>query len=361
MIAPIKSTIPIQVEIKENKVSHQSQRDNEYRQPNVSERQNYQNQLMEIADDMSMVASQFSQRYGKGLDKKAERGNSTLYITEEGADKKLDKVLKMFKKSDQSLQDLLAYLRQMFPDDSDLIMVLRELIRKKKLGAQLDAEIENEIENMLEGENARNIRAGINVALKAKIFGKLLSLNPSILRDLYRSYIDLDVEPIYFFQFLMEEYDTHQCTIIFTFLAQSVLYDMQSLMPSCSQSSEFGLLLERVNKLRAMYSFILLGMDLFREKSLQHILSEKQLYQLFYHGMTMPNEMKTYLLGLLSKECSNLLITVRMRFLQIIRTLFNKYPECLYLSIENRNTCQEIIQNIMDKYIHIERSELRKI
>lgn len=360
MIAPINSSIPIRLEAKENNVSRKSQQETEYKQPKISEKQNYQNQLADIADDMSMVATQFSQRYGKWLDKKANWGKSTLYITEEGADKKLDSVLLMFKKSGQSLQDLLAYLRQVFPDESDLVMVLRELLRKKKLGAQLDAGIENEITRLLEGENAKNIKAGINIALKAKTFAKLLSLSPSVLRDLYRSYINLDIDPIYFFQMWMEKYDVNQCTIILTFLSQSLLCDMQSLMPSCAQISEFGQLLERVNKLRALYSFIESNMNFFKKIELQSIISEKQLYQLIFYGMTYPEDMSKYLISLLSGEWGKLLITVRMKLLQGIKTMFNKYPESLFLSDEFRDECQMIIQSIIDDYIHMERYHLRK-
>ncbi|WP_223672855.1 type III secretion system gatekeeper subunit SctW [Proteus terrae] len=218
-------------------IGKKSQQETEYKQPKVTESQNYQNQLIEISDDMSMVATLFSQRFGQRLEKKANRGKNTLYIAEEGADKKLDKVMMLFRKSGRSLQELLQYLRKMFPDESDLVMVLRELLRKKKLGAQLDAGIENEINNLLEGENGKQIRAGINIALQAKAFAKLLSLDASTLRNLYRSYINLDLEPIYFFQMWIEEYDLKQCTIILNFLTQSLICDMQSLMPSCSKSS----------------------------------------------------------------------------------------------------------------------------
>ncbi|SUC02850.1 type III secretion system gatekeeper subunit SctW [Proteus penneri] len=360
MIAPINSSIPIRQETKENNVSRKNQQETEYKQPKISEKQNYQNQLADIADDMSMVVTQFSQRYGKWLDKKANRGESTLYITEDGSDKKLNKALLMFKKSGQSIQELLAYLRQMFPDESDLVMVLRELLRKKKLGAQLDAGIENEIARLLEGKNAKNIKAGINIALKAKTFAKLLALNPTVLRDLYRSYINLDIEPIFFFQMWMEEYDIKQCTIILTFLSQSLLCDMQSLMPSCAQSSEFGQLLERVNKLRELYSFIELSMSFFKNIELKNTISEKQLYQLILYGMTYPGDMNKYLISLLSGEWEKLLITIKMKLLQGIRNMFNKFPENLFLSDEFRIECQMIIQNIIDKYINIEKYHLRK-
>lgn len=263
-------------------IGKKSQQETEYKQPKVTESQNYQNQLIEISDDMSMVATLFSQRFGQRLEKKANRGKNTLYIAEEGADKKLDKVMMLFRKSGRSLQELLQYLRKMFPDESDLVMVLRELLRKKKLGAQLDAGIENEINNLLEGENGKQIRAGINIALQAKAFAKLLSLDASTLRNLYRIYINLDLEPIYFFQMWIEEYDLKQCTIILNFLTQSLICDMQSLMPSCSKSSEFGYLLERVNKLRTLYSFIEMNVKTLEKKDLKNTITEKDLYQLIF-------------------------------------------------------------------------------
>lgn len=360
MIGSINSTTPSTIITKESTTSKKSQQETEYKQPKISEKQNYQNQLAEIADDMSMVATQFSQSFGKRLDRKAEKGKSTLYITEEGADKKLDNVMMMFKKSGRSLQELLNFLRKMFPDESDLVMVLRELLRKKKLGAQLDAGIENEINRLMNSENAKNIRAGINIALQAKTFAKLLSLNPSSLRELYRSYLNLDLDPIYFFQMWIDEYDINQCTIILNFLTQSLICDMQSLMPSCSQSTEFGQLLERINKLRSLYSFIDISMKIFSKKELENTISEKDLYQLILYGMTYPEEMQDFLSTLLKDKWFDFLINIKMRLLQEIKNMFKTYPESLYLSDDFRDSCQIIVQKFIDKYIFVEQCQIRK-
>ncbi|MBG2915645.1 MULTISPECIES: type III secretion system gatekeeper subunit SctW [Proteus] len=341
-------------------IGKKSQQETEYKQPKVTESQNYQNQLIEISDDMSMVATLFSQRFGQRLEKKANRGKNTLYIAEEGADKKLDKVMMLFRKSGRSLQELLQYLRKMFPDESDLVMVLRELLRKKKLGAQLDAGIENEINNLLEGENGKQIRAGINIALQAKAFAKLLSLDASTLRNLYRSYINLDLEPIYFFQMWIEEYDLKQCTIILNFLTQSLICDMQSLMPSCSKSSEFGYLLERVNKLRTLYSFIEMNVKTLEKKDLKNTITEKDLYQLIFYGMTFPDEMEKYLISLLENEWLNYLTNIKMKLLQGLKTMFNEYPESLYLSYDFRDECQIIMQKFIDNYLRLEQYQQRK-
>ncbi|OAT44969.1 type III secretion outermembrane contact sensing protein [Proteus hauseri ATCC 700826] len=360
MIGSINSTTSTTIATKESHISKKSQQETEYKQPNISEKQNYQNQLAEIADDMSMVATQFSQNFSKRLDRKADKGKNTLYITEEGADRKLNKVMMMFKKSGRSLQELLSFLRKIFPDESDLIMALRELLRKKKLGAQLDAGIENEINYLLNSENAKNIRAGINVALQAKTFAKLLSLNPSSLRGLYRNYLNLDLDPIYFFKLWINEYDITQCNIILNFLTQSLVCDMQSLMPSCSQSSEFGQLLGRVNKLRGLYSFIDISMRVFSREELKNTMTEKDLYKIILYGMTYPEEMNKFLSDLLNNKWLNFFINIKMKLLQEIKSMFNKYPESLYLSDEFRESCQIIIQKLIDKYIYVEQYQIRK-
>lgn len=358
MIGPINSFTSSN--LANNSIGKKSQQETEYKQPKINESQNYQNQLIEISDDMSMVATLFSQRFGQSLDKKANRGQSTLYIAEEGADKKLDKVMMLFRKSGRSLQELLSYLRKMFPDESDLVMVLRELLRKKKLGSQLDAGIENEINRLLEGENGKQIRAGINIALQAKTFSKLLSLNASALRNLYRSFINLDFEPIYFFKMWIEEYDIKQCTIILSFLTQSLICDMQSLMPSCSQSSEFGYFLDRVNKLRALSGFIETNIDKLDKQDLKNTITDKELYQLVFHGMTFPEEMEKYLVSLLENQWMNYLVNIKMKLLQGLKTIFNNYPESLYLSYEFREECQIIIQKLIDNYLRLEQYQQRK-
>ena len=358
MIGPIN--ISTSTKLINDSIDKKSQQETEYKQPKINESQNYQNQLMDISDDMSMVATLFSQRFGQSLDKKANRGQSILYIAEEGADKKLDKVMMLFRKSGRSLQELLSYLRKMFPDESDLVMVLRELLRKKKLGAQLDAGIENEINRLLEGENGKQIRAGINIALQAKTFAKLLSLNAPTLRNLYRSFISLDLEPIYFFKMWLEEYDIKQCILILSFLTQSLICDMQSLMPSYFQSLEFGYFLERVNKLRALCSFIEINIDKLDTQDLKNTITEKELYQLVFYGMTFPEEMKKYLVSLLENEWVNYLVNIKMRLLQGIKTIFNNYPQSLYLSDEFRGECQIIIQKLIDNYLRLEQYQQRK-
>lgn len=90
------------------------------------------------------------------------------------------------------------------------------------------------------------------------------------------------------------------------------------------------------------------------------MVSEKEIYQLIIYGMTFPDEMDKYLILLLSDKWRNFLITVKMRLLQEIKSMFNNFPEGLYLSEEYKDECQVVIQKVIDKYIRLEQYQLRK-
>ena len=87
-------------------------------------------------------------------------------------------------------------LRQFFPDDSDLVLVLRKLLRRRYFSASLASEIETEINSLYSGTShrAKTTRAGINIALKAKQFSYQMELRAIELRQLYM--LDIAGQPI---------------------------------------------------------------------------------------------------------------------------------------------------------------------
>ncbi|TFU11442.1 YopN family type III secretion system gatekeeper subunit, partial [Proteus mirabilis] len=143
-------------------------------------------------------------------------------------------------------------------------------------------------------------------------------------------------------------------------LTQSLICDMKSLMPSCSQSSEFGYLLEKVNKLRLLYSFIEMNIENLVKEDLKSFIKEDDFYQLTINGMISPEQMEKYLISLMDNQWKGYFIKIKMRLLQQLKTMFNKYPELLYLSDDFRNEVQIMIQKIIDNYIKQEQYQLRK-
>lgn len=162
---------------------------------------NHHHQLLDIMDDMSMAMSQFNRR--QDLQKKQQDSSDiTSRILEDNVDKKLATAIKLLNNQKNKLADILTLLRQFFPDDSDFVSVLKELLRRRYFSAALALEIEAEINSLCQGshQRAKATRAGINIALKAKQFSYQTALSTMQLRQLYRDFISQDIEPLWFYE-----------------------------------------------------------------------------------------------------------------------------------------------------------------
>ena len=62
--------------------------------------------------------------------------------------------------------------------------------------------------------------------------------------------------------------------------------------------------------------------------------------------MISPEQMEKYLISLMDNQWKGYFIKIKMRLLQQLKTMFNKYPELLYLSDDFRNECQIMIQKL---------------
>lgn len=80
---------------------------------------------------MAMLASQFNRR--KELRSQSEE--SSLYtdrILDDNADEKISHIEKVFNREVMTPKQLRSYLAQYFPDASDMLMAIFELLRRKK-------------------------------------------------------------------------------------------------------------------------------------------------------------------------------------------------------------------------------------
>lgn len=175
---------------------------------------------------------------------------------EYNADRKLATVIKLLHNQKNKLADILALLRQFFPDDSDFVSVLKELLRRCYFSASLAIEIETEINSRCQDTNqrAKTTRAGINIALKAKQFSYQTALSAMQLRQLYRDFISQDIEPLWFYEKCVNQYGYDKRFLIIYFVLQSLLCDMQALSPSCSFMPEFAVSLSSLGRIKKLSS-----------------------------------------------------------------------------------------------------------
>ncbi|MEO2215493.1 type III secretion system gatekeeper subunit SctW [Chromobacterium vaccinii] len=204
------------------------------------------------SDEMAAVLTQFRSR--RDYDKK--RGNladSFERVLDEDALPKAEAVLKVVQSHEVPAEELLRRVRSQFPDDSDLILVLRQLARRKQLDEVSRKRLQALLAQAEEEADPQQLKAGVNSALKAKLFGKALDLNPGLLRASYRQFLQSEAPEAAIYQDWVASYGYLQRGVVLDFIEGALLADIDSLDPSCSRL-EFGNLLGRLTQLKLLRS-----------------------------------------------------------------------------------------------------------
>ncbi|XBS70281.1 type III secretion system gatekeeper subunit SctW [Acerihabitans sp. KWT182] len=216
--------------------------------------------FLQSSDEMSALASQFANR--RLFDKKGDSlSDSFERVLDEDAIPKAKSLLKVASVKEESLVNLLLYARSLFPDDSDLIMVLRELLRQK-LSGTLRERLQSLLDEVVAQANPRESKAGINCALKARLFGqKYLALKPPLLRKSYRRFLQNDQNAVEDYKDWISAYGYQYRGPVLDFINAALLTDIDSQDPSCSRL-EFGYLIGKLSQLKRLRS----GDELFIKK-----------------------------------------------------------------------------------------------
>ncbi|HHL2712782.1 TPA: type III secretion system gatekeeper subunit SctW [Yersinia enterocolitica] len=206
--------------------------------------------FLQSTDEMSAAVTQFYNR--KLYEKKAEELSSSFEnILEEDAESKTDKILQIVQNPKVDLRELIAYVHKLFPDESDLVLILRELIRKKKIDKVVKKKLQELFEQIEKQADQKFINSGINCALKAKLFGKTLALNPKLLRASYRDFLLNDNSPVDVYIDWISNFGYKKRELVLEFIEGSLLCDINALDASCS-TSEFGLFLQKLCQLQLL-------------------------------------------------------------------------------------------------------------
>jgi len=208
--------------------------------------------LINIADDLAAIAAQLRRR--NDVEKKSPNSSDPFdRILEDDAEPKVEHLLFVAHASDITPQELLLQARSMFPDDSDLILVLREIIKRRKLRNEPTDVLEEVMQQVWAETNEKHCKAGMNVGLKAQLFAKKMAVTPWALRDTYREFLSSGDGEISQYEHWVEQYGNVRRHLVAEFIETALLHDIQSHDPSCSRT-EFGALLNHVvtfKKLRA--------------------------------------------------------------------------------------------------------------
>ncbi|WP_085723148.1 type III secretion system gatekeeper subunit SctW [Pseudomonas sp. R37(2017)] len=286
--------------------------------------------FVQISDEMSAVLAQFRGRRHFELKSESLTDNFERVLDDDTVPK-AQQILKLARLTDKPVNWLLQMARQLFADDSDLALVLRELLRRKKLEAGTRQRLEMLLQAVVANASPKRMNAGINAALKARMFGKTMAVRADLLRETYRDFLESDESPVGCYQDWIALYGAPQRMNVLAFIEAALLTDISAQDPSCSRA-EFGQLLARVNDLKRLRSAddLFIGSLLGDALICRHNPDEPDWLVFLFGVLTYPDDLDQLLLGVLGErvllsahhERSTLLQTVRRLSLQLPTPLF---------------------------------------
>jgi type III secretion system YopN/LcrE/InvE/MxiC family regulator len=211
---------------------------------------------LNMQDDLgALVASLQRRRDGQGS---GVSGASQSWIDHVLDDKVHDKLsdLRQLLDGMRSPVQLLGLLKQMFPDPSDMLAVLRALLADDEL-KELQQLLQQSLEQLLQEQaaqgNAAALKGGLNAAIKARLAARSGQMSARQLRQSYRDLLGNPQDCVGEYAAWIGQFGFNNRAQVLDFMEQALGADMFSLDPSGSHV-EFGRLLRQVRNLTVLRS-----------------------------------------------------------------------------------------------------------
>jgi type III secretion protein W len=286
--------------------------------------------IVQISDELSAALTQFRGR--RLFELKSDVLTDTFErVLEDDTVPKARQVLSLARLADKPVAWLLQMARTLFPDDSDLALVLRELLRRKKLETLTRQRLETLLQTVVAQGSPKRMNAGINAALKARMFGASMAVPAGLLRETYRDFLESDEGPLSCYQDWIALYGPSQRRRVLAFIEAALLTDISAQDPSCSRA-EFGQLLTRVTDLKHLRSAdeLFIGALLGDALVCRHNPDEADWLVFLLGVLTYPDELDQLLLGALGEGVLLSSHSERSTVLQKVRRLSLQLPPRLF-------------------------------
>ncbi|ONF74670.1 SepL/TyeA/HrpJ family type III secretion system gatekeeper [Salmonella enterica subsp. enterica serovar Typhimurium] len=267
--------------------------------------------FVQSTDEMSAALAQFRNR--RDYEKKSSNlSNSFERVLEDEALPKAKQILKLISVHGGALEDFLRQARSLFPDPSDLVLVLRELLRRK----DLEEIVRKKLESLLK---------------HVEDFGKTLSLKPGLLRASYRQFIQSESHEVEIYSDWIASYGYQRRLVVLDFIEGSLLTDIDANDASCSRL-EFGQLLRRLTQLKMLRSADLLFVSTLLSYSFTKAFNaeESSWLLLMLSLLQQPHEVDSLLADIIGLNALLLSHKEHASFLQIFYQVCKAIPSSLF-------------------------------
>lgn len=325
---------------------------------------NLQQELSNAAEEMADILSAFGRFSKMGRKNDSTDNDFVSAMLEDQADEKLDTLIRQVAKL-RDVNTLINFARQFFPNDSDLMLALREMLLSRQLSELQKKKIKEAIADLEKFGDSKKMQSGINVGRLARRFsqeseGKPLSAKD--LRNSYLTFLELDMPAGFIYKDWVDVYGYENRGRLLAFTLAALVADMKANEPGV-HSSEFGPLSARLSDARVLNTLDKLLNEsfakfAFREQMRnQHILAgEAEIVALYITGLVDTDEFKSVLKRFSKEFMSLLLLKQRASVMQALRNIFNLTPEFLFADLMFRQIVVDHLSVILRKMAEKEKS-----
>lgn len=308
-------------------------------------------------EEMGQIFNAFRRmnRRGKGND--IEENDFLSQMLEESADEKINALITVLGKGKMNYTRLLSHARSLFPDDSDLLLALRELLYRHKLSALQKKELEKAIADLEKHADQRKMYAGANVGQCAKQFSQgVANLTAKALRASYQQFIEMDLVAAYIYQDWIEQFGFKHRTRLLAFTLRALVCDMKSTLPGLN-SEEYGPLGSKLSDARILNT---LDLILMKELAKLSLRSPREPYEvdamhIFLLGLLDHKKMIAALTEFVKKYLKRQSIRQKTNFMQSMRGVFNQTPTVLYAIDEDRESVLALCETYLTELFAVEK------
>ncbi|WP_235212899.1 type III secretion system gatekeeper subunit SctW [Cedecea neteri] len=320
--------------------------------------------MSNAAEEMADLLSAFG-RFSKAGRKNDSTDNDFVSsMLEDLADEKLDTLIKHVAKL-RDLNNLLNFARQLFPNDSDLMLALREMLLSRQLSELQKKKIKEAIADLEKFGDTKKMQSGMNVGRLAKRFSDGSGDRPLSAKDLRNSYLnflELEMPAGFIYKDWIDVYGYQNRTRLLAFTLSALIADMKANEPGI-HSSEFGPLSAKLSDARLLHTLDQLLNESFAKfpfrgqmRNNQLMLGEADIVGLYIAGLVDTDDFKLALKEFSKNFMSLLLLKQRSMVIQELRNVYNMTPEFLFVDTLYREVIVNHLAALLRKMLEKEKN-----
>ncbi|ELD0488029.1 invasion protein [Escherichia coli] len=297
-----------------------------------------QQELNDSSEELADILSVFG-RSGKNIktkNKSIDDGDYASSILEDEVDEKMEILIKYVSNLKGDKGHIISYARRFFPNDIDLILVLREMLLSKRILIWQKKKIEEAIIELEHFSDCNKVRSGINIGKVAKKFEKgTHSLSAMELRESYLQFLEFDLPVSVIYQYWIDNYGVENRYRLLAFTMNALIADIKSNEPGI-HCAEFGPLATNILNVRILQTLDeklisditkLIFYEQIRDEI--EIISEGALIGLYMSGLLNADFNKD-LKKFAKNYLSYLLTRQKGTVFQVFKNIYNLTPEFIF-------------------------------